>query len=60
MHGAFVGCCSGEVFPLDQNVRSEMAAPLSEGDRTVGALNVDAAVANAFNPEDFVYWFDGQ
>ena len=39
-------------FPLDENVRSEMAAPLSEGDRTVGALNVDATVANAFNPED--------
>ena len=39
-------------FPLDENVRSEMAAPLSEGDRTVGALNVDATVANAFKPED--------
>ena len=29
-----------------------MAAPLSEGNRTVGALNVDALETNAFSPED--------
>ena len=29
-----------------------MAAPLSEGNRTVGALNVDATETNAFSPAD--------
>ena len=39
-------------FPLDDNIRSEMAAPLSEGNRTVGALNVDALEVEAFSPDD--------
>ena len=39
-------------FKLDDKIRCEMAAPLSEGNRTVGALNVDALETNAFSPED--------
>jgi GAF domain-containing protein len=39
-------------FQLDDKIRCEMAAPLSEGNRTVGALNVDATETNAFSPAD--------
>ena len=39
-------------FQLDDKIRWEMAAPLSEGNRTVGALNVDATETNAFSPAD--------
>ena len=39
-------------FPLDEKIRSEMAAPLSEGNRTVGALNVDALEVKAFSSDD--------
>ena len=39
-------------FPLDEKIRSEMAAPLSEGNRTVGALNVDALEVEAFSSDD--------
>ena len=39
-------------FPLDEKIRSEMAAPLSEGNRTVGALNVDALEVDAFSSDD--------
>ena len=39
-------------FQLDERVRAEMAAPLTEGDRTVGALNVDSCEVNAFKDED--------
>ena len=46
MHGEPVICqdvsLEERYFPLDDRIRSEMAAPLSEGNRTVGALNVDA------------------
>lgn len=37
---------------LDDRVKSEMAAPLLEGGRTVGALNVDALEEDAFNETD--------
>ena len=39
-------------FQLDDRIKSEMAAPLIEGGRTVGALNVDSMVVNAFNEND--------
>ncbi len=39
-------------FKLDDRVRAEMAAPLTEGGRTVGALNVDSCVVDAFDEED--------
>ena len=39
-------------FQLDERVRAEMAAPLTEGGRTVGALNVDSCEVNAFKEED--------
>ncbi len=39
-------------FQLDERVRAEMAAPLTEGGRTVGALNVDSCELNAFKDED--------
>jgi len=39
-------------FELDDRVRSEMAAPLSEGGRTVGALNVDSLEEGAFREAD--------
>jgi signal transduction histidine kinase len=39
-------------FQLDERVRAEMAAPLTEGGRTVGALNVDSCEVNAFKYED--------
>ena len=39
-------------FQLDDRVKSEMAAPLLEGGRTVGALNVDALEEDAFNESD--------
>ena len=39
-------------FQLDESVRAEMAAPLTEGGRTVGALNVDSCEVGAFDEED--------
>ena len=39
-------------FELDDRVRCEMAAPLTEGDRTVGALNVDSLEKEAFQEAD--------
>lgn len=39
-------------FQLDERVLSEMAAPLIEGGRTVGALNVDSLELNAFKEND--------
>ena len=39
-------------FKLDDRVNSEMAAPLLEGGRTVGALNVDSCEVGAFGDED--------
>ena len=39
-------------FELDDRVRCEMAAPLTEGGRTVGALNVDSLETGAFEEED--------
>ncbi len=39
-------------FTLDDRINSEMAAPLIEGGRTVGALNVDSFELNAFNEND--------
>ena len=39
-------------FPLDEKICSEMAAPLSEGNRIVGALNVDALEVEAFSSDD--------
>lgn len=39
-------------FQLDDRIKSEMAAPLIEGGRTVGALNVDSLEVNAFNEND--------
>ena len=39
-------------FQLDERVRAEMAAPLTEGGRTVGALNVDSCEVGAFDEED--------
>ena len=37
---------------LDDRIHSEMAAPLIEGGRTVGALNVDSFEINAFDGND--------
>ena len=39
-------------FKLDDGVKAEMAAPLTEGGRTVGALNVDSREVSAFDEED--------
>ncbi len=39
-------------FALDDRINTEMAAPLIEGGRTVGALNVDSFELNAFNGND--------
>ena len=39
-------------FQIDDRIKSEMAAPLIEGGRTVGALNVDAIQENAFSESD--------
>ena len=39
-------------FALDPRVRSEMAAPLRERGRTVGALNVDSFQVGAFHEDD--------
>jgi signal transduction histidine kinase len=39
-------------YRLDESVEAEMAAPLTEGGRTVGALNVDSCSVNAFDEED--------
>ena len=39
-------------FQIDDRIKSEMAAPLIEGGRTVGALNVDAVEENAFSESD--------
>jgi len=39
-------------FQLDDRVCSEMAAPITEGGRTVGSLNVDSCKVNAFDEED--------
>ena len=39
-------------FQIDERIKSEMAAPLIEGGRTVGALNVDAIQENAFSESD--------
>ncbi len=39
-------------FCIDDRVRSEMAAPLTEGGRTVGALNVDSMECEAFDEND--------
>jgi len=39
-------------FCLDERIQSEMAAPLTEGERTVGALNVDSMELHAFDEDD--------
>ena len=56
LHGESFLCTDVEkeekYFELDDRVRSEMAAPLSEGGRTVGALNVDSLKQGAFREED--------
>ena len=39
-------------FCLDERIKSEMAAPLTEGERTVGALNVDSMTLEAFDEDD--------
>ena len=56
MHGEPFLCPDVEVedkyFCLDDRIGSEMAAPLSEGGRTVGVLNVDALGKNAFEEND--------
>ena len=56
MHGEPLLCPDVSVedryFQLDDKICCEMAAPLSEGNRTVGALNVDAMETHAFSPED--------
>ena len=39
-------------FLIDDRIKSEMAAPLIEGGRTVGALNVDSINVNAFREVD--------
>ena len=39
-------------FALDDRIHSEMAAPLIEGGRTVGVLNVDSFEINAFDGND--------
>ena len=43
---------SEKYFQLDERVNAEMAAPLTEGGRTVGALNVDSCELGAFDEED--------
>lgn len=56
MHGEPLLCqdvsLEERYFQLDDRICCEMAAPLSEGNRTVGALNVDAMEINAFNIDD--------
>ena len=56
MHGEPFLCPDVEnedkYFCLDDRIGSEMAAPLSEGGRTVGVLNVDALGKNAFEEND--------
>ena len=56
MHGEPLLCpdvsLEERYFQLDDRICCEMAAPLSEGNRTVGALNVDAMEINAFSPDD--------
>jgi signal transduction histidine kinase len=56
LHGEPFLCSNVEeeekYFQLDDRIRSEMAAPLSEGGRTVGALNVDSLETNAFDESD--------
>ena len=56
MHGEPLLCqdvlLEERYFQLDDRIRCEMAAPLIEGNRTVGALNVDALEANAFSEDD--------
>ena len=56
LHGESFLCSDVEkeekYFELDDRVRSEMAAPLSEGGRTVGALNVDSLEEGAFREAD--------
>ncbi len=56
MHGEPLLCpdvsLEERYFQLDDKIRCEMAAPLSEGNRTVGALNVDATETHAFSPAD--------
>ena len=56
MHGEPFLCPDVETedkyFCLDDRIGSEMAAPLSEGGRTVGVLNVDALGKNAFEESD--------
>ena len=56
MHGEPFLCLDVEnedkYFCLDDRIGSEMAAPLSEGGRTVGVLNVDSLEKNAFEEND--------
>ena len=56
MHGEPLLCqdvsLEERYFQLDDRICCEMAAPLSEGNRTVGALNVDAMEINAFSIDD--------
>jgi signal transduction histidine kinase len=56
MHGEPLLCpdvsLEERYFLLDDRIRCEMAAPLIEGNRTVGALNVDAFEINSFTSDD--------
>ena len=56
MHGEPFLCKEVEkeekYYCLDERISSEMAAPLTEGGRTVGALNVDSLKSNAFDEDD--------
>ena len=56
MHGEPFLCRDVEqeekYFCLDERINSEMAAPLTEGGRTVGALNVDSLESYAFDEDD--------
>ena len=56
MHGEPFLCKEVEkeekYYCLDDRINSEMAAPLTEGGRTVGALNVDSLKSNAFDEDD--------
>lgn len=56
MHGEPFLCKEVEkeekYYCLDDRINSEMAAPLTEGGRTVGALNVDSMKSNAFDEDD--------
>ena len=56
LHGEPFLCANVEeeerYFELDDRIRSEMAAPLSEGGRTIGALNVDSLEPDAFGEGD--------